>query len=284
MLNLISSLMAFTVTFNSCTKPIPINNTPVETLTNVSYGTDPRQKMDIYLPPDRGVDSTRLLIVIHGGGWNGGDKSDFGPYITELQKRLPGYAFANINYRLCNLNNGTNRFPAQENDVKAAIEFLTNKSAEYKISQAIALLGASAGGHLALLEGYKNAKPDKIKAIVSFFGPSDLTELYEHPGNPSIPLLLNAVTGTTPAQNKILYQQSSPVHFVSAQSPPTLLLQGGRDVLVPENQSVLLKNKLQSLGVPHQYVYYPTEGHGWGGNNLFDSLDKIAAFLREHFR
>lgn len=283
MLHFISSLVAFTLAFNSCAKTAPINTIPVETFINVSYGTDSKQKMDIYLPANRSIDSTKLIVVIHGGGWNGGDKSDFAAYITELQKRLPGYAFANINYRLCNLNSGINRFPTQENDVKNAIEFLTGKSIEYKVSQKIALLGASAGGHLALLEGYKNAKPDKVKAIISFFGPSDLTELYNHPGNPGIPLLLTAVTGTTPSQNKVLYQQSSPVHFISAQSPPTLLLQGGRDVLVPENQSVLLKNKLQSLGVAHEYVYYPNEGHGWWGNNLFDSLDKIASFLRQHF-
>lgn len=279
MLSIISLLLTLTLTFDSYRKPLPTNIIPEETLNNVAYGTDPKQKMDVYLPANRNSDSTKLVIVIHGGGWNRGDKAELAPYISELQKRLPGYAFANINYRLFNFNSGSNKFPAQENDVKAAIEFLKTKSAEYKISPNIILLGASAGAHLALLQGYKNSDHGNVKAIISFFGPSDLTELYNNPGNPGIPLLLNALTGTNPSENKTLYQQSSPIYFVTAQSPPTLLLQGGRDVLVPENQSVLLKNKLQNLGVAHQYIYYPNEGHGWRGDNLLDSLDKIAAFL-----
>jgi acetyl esterase/lipase len=248
----------------------------------VAYGSDPKQKMDIYLPANRSTEKTKLLIVIHGGAWNGGDKRDLTPYITELQKRLPDYAFANINYRLFNLNTGINKFPVQENDVEAAIKFLTDKATEYKISEQTVLLGASAGGHLALLQGYKIARPEKIKAIISFFGPSDLIELYNHPRNPGIPFLLNALTGTTPSQNKAVYLQASPIHFVTAQSPPTLLLQGGRDMLVPENQPVLLRNKLKDLGVVHQYVYYPNEGHGWRGDNLLDSLDKVAAFLQKN--
>ena len=276
---MISPLIALALTLNSRVKPALVMGAPSETLTNVSYGNDPKQKMDIHLPEDRSADSTRLVIVIHGGGWNGGDKAELTPYITELQKRLPRYAFANINYRLFNLNTGNNRFPAQEDDVEAAVKFLSSKSSEYKVSQNIILLGASAGAHLALLEGYKNTSSGNIKAIVSFFGPSDLTELYNNPGNPGIPLLLNALTGTSPSENKTLYQQYSPIHFVTAQAPPTLLLQGGRDVLVPESQSVLLKNKLQKLGVTHQYIYYPNEGHGWRGSNLSDSLEKIATFL-----
>lgn len=109
-----------------------------------------------------------------------------------------------------------------------------------------------------------------------------MIELYNHPANASIPFLLNAVIGTTPSKNKAIYQQASPIYFVTAKSPPTLILQGGRDILVPESQSLLLKDKLQSLGVAHQYIYYADEGHGWGGSNMFDSLDKTAAFLEQH--
>lgn len=274
--------MVLTLAFNGYIQPPSSNTIPAETLTNVPYGSDPKQKMDIYLPANRNTRNTKLLIVIHGGAWNGGDKRDLSPYITDLQKRLPDYAFANLNYRLFNLNSGSNRFPAQENDVNAAIKFLTDKSEEYKVSDQIVLLGASAGGHLALLQGYKFASSKNIKAVVSFFGPTDLTELYKHPGNPGIPFLLNALTGTTPSQNQSLYLQASPIHFVTAQSPPTLLLQGGRDMLVPEAQPVLLRDKLKELAVPHQYVYYPNEGHGWRGNSLQDSLDKVAAFLERH--
>jgi acetyl esterase/lipase len=278
MLSIIPPLLALALTFNSSISRI--HNIPAETLLNVSYGEDVKQRMDVYLPAGRSEDSTKLIVLIHGGGWNGGDKSEFDRYINELQKRLPNYAFANINYRLFNFNTGGNRFPAQENDIKAAIDFLSRKTSDYKISDQIVLLGASAGAHLALLQGYKNSEPEKVKAIVSFFGPSDLTELYNRPGNPGIPFLLNALIGTTPSENKEIYKQSSPINFVQANSPPTLLLQGGRDFLVPENQSTLLRDKLKNKGVIHQYIYYPDEGHGWRGSRLLESLDKVAEFVR----
>jgi len=73
--------------------------------------------------------------------------------------------------------------------------------------------------------------------------------------------------------------QSSPINFVNGQSPPTIILHGGADIVVSVSQSILLNNKLTIAGVTHQYVYYPTEGHGWVGTNLTDSFNKIEAFL-----
>ena len=280
MISFISFLTVLILSFNPGVKAVPLASGSPETMMNVPYGDDPKQKMDVYLPAHRTPDSTPLIVLIHGGGWNSGDKSQLTPYITALQNRLPDYAFANINYRLLNFNTGDNRFPAQENDVKDAIQFLRAKASDYKISKSIILLGASAGGHLALLQGYKNEKPEDIKAVISFFGPSDLIELYNHPGNPGLPFLLNALMGTNPAENKTFYSESSPINFVTPSSPPTLLLQGGRDILVPEAQSTQLRDKLKSQGVKHQYIFYPEEGHGWRGSKLAESFDKIAAFLK----
>ena len=284
MLSTIIKLSVATLLFSSCVKPVETvkNSHPAETFLNVAYGTDSKQKMDIYLPANRNADSTGLIVAIHGGGWNEGDKADFTQYVKELQKLLPGYAFANINYRLFDLGTGGNKFPTQENDVKEAVNFLRSKSAEYGISKDFFLLGASAGAHLALLHGYKHNTFGDIKAIISFFGPTDLVDFYKNYGDPRIPLLLFALTGTTPDQNEDVYVQSSPIHFVTAQSPPTLILHGGIDFVVPQGQSVLLKNKLEAAGVAHQYVYYPNEGHGWGGSNLVDSFNKIQAFILKH--
>ena len=279
MASIISCVAFVALTFNSFAHSVALDSTSPETLVDIAYGADPKQKMDVYLPANRSTEKTPVLFLIHGGGWNSGDKSQLTPYITALQKRLPEYAFVNINYRLFNFNTGNNRFPAQEDDVKNAVRFFREKASGYKVSPNIILLGASAGGHLALLQGYKNEKPENVKAIISFFGPSDLTELYNHPANPGLPMLLHALTSTNPADNKSFYEQISPINFITSKSPPTIILQGGRDVLVPATQAILLKDRLQSLGVKHEYVYYPDEGHGWRGNNLSDSLDKIASFL-----
>lgn len=254
--------------------------TSASALKNVSYGSDAAQKMDIYLPAGRTTTATKVIVLIHGGGWTAGDKSEFDAYITGLQQRLPDYAIFNINYRLATSN--ANKFPAQENDVKAAVEFIATKSGEYNVSQKVVLLGFSAGGHLALLQGYKHTSVIKPKAIVSFFGPTDLADMYNNPLSIYAPLLLEALTGATPQQNLGVYQQSSPAFFVNSGVPPTMLLHGGKDDLVSPTQATILDSKLQASGVARQYVYYPNEGHGWFGATLEDSFDKIEVFLDTH--
>ena len=270
-------LFLLVLTFVACRKN-DVTTLAADTKLNTAYGSDSLQKMDIYLPAGRTTTSTKVIILIHGGAWSSGDKADFTAYIDTLKKRLPSYAVFNINYRLASV--GVNNFPTQEMDVKSAVEFIYNKSNEYHVSQTIVLLGASAGGHLALLQGYKNTSPVKVKAIVDFFGPTDMVDLYNNPASPLIPpATVAAIVGATPTTNPVLYQQSSPINFVTAQSCPTIILQGGLDPLVSPNQSLALKNKLQTMGVINQYVFYPGEGHGWVGANLSDSFDKIALFL-----
>lgn len=269
-----------TLLLTSCQKdndPVPDPPLPEKTELNVAYGADAAQKMDIYLPPGRNTSTTKVMIMIHGGGWTQGDKSEFTAYVDTLKRRLPGYAIFNINYRLA--TGSANFFPTQENDVKAALDFIYSKRNEYAISDKYVLLGASAGGHLALLQAYKYTSPVKIKAVVDFFGPTELVNMYNNPPNPLIPLLLLQVTGGNPTTHASLYQQSSPLSFITAQSPPTIILHGGVDIVVAPSQSILLRNQLQTLGVVHQYVFYPAENHGWTGVNLADSFDKIQAFI-----
>jgi acetyl esterase/lipase len=268
----------------ACKKSDSSPNPPVQdpvkadTLLNTGYGSDPRQKMDIYLPANRSITSTKVLFLIHGGGWTEGDKVDFTGSITGLQALLPDYAIVNINYRLAAANQ--NLFPTQEDDVKAAAQYIFDHRNNYTVSDSWVFLGASAGAHLALLQSYKYSTPVKPKAVVSFFGPIDLDALYS--SNAAAANILAAVTGSTPAANAALYQQSSPISFATAQSPPTILLQGGADPLVPPSQAVLLRDRLNALGVANQYVFYPNNGHGWGGDDLQDSILKIVAFLHQY--
>ena len=264
---------------SSCDKndtPSPTGPTQELISKNISYGSNAQHKMDIYLPAGRSTSTTKVIIIIHGGGWNTGDKTELDPYIDTLRKREPSYAIFNINYRLAN---APDIFPAQENDVKAAIEFIYNKRADYYISDKFVLLGVSAGSHLALLQGYKYVTPVKPKAIIDFFGPTELVDLYNNPPNPLVPGLLISVIGGNPTTHNTMYLQSSPVTFITAQSPPTLILQGGADFIVSPSQSTLLNTRLQTAGVIHQLVFYPTEGHGWAGTNLTDTFNKIQAFL-----
>ncbi|MGG9960425.1 alpha/beta hydrolase fold domain-containing protein [Ferruginibacter sp. SUN106] len=259
-----------------------------QTFLDVTYGTDAAQKMDVYLPANRSTASTKVIILIHGGAWSGGDKKDFstsqfGMVITDtLKTRFPDYAIFNINYRLS--TGTTNLFPAQENDVKAALQFIYDHAADYFISNKYVFIGESAGAHLGMLQGYKYSTPLKPKVIVSLFGPSDLTDMYNNPvgPNPTLAQLVLAQTiGATPANNAALYTSSSPVNFIGAGSPPTILLHGSNDPLVNPSQSVAVQTKLTTAGVASQYVLYPGKGHGddWGDAIYKDAFNKIQAFI-----
>jgi dipeptidyl aminopeptidase/acylaminoacyl peptidase len=114
---------------------------------------------------------------------------------------------------------------------------------------------------------------------VSFFGPTDMTDMYNNPTNALVPPAIVQVVGKTPTQDPVIYANSSPVNYVTSLSPPTILLHGGADPLVRWQQSLTMKNLLQTAGVVNQYVFYPGEGHGWVGANLYDSFNKIQAFI-----
>ncbi len=250
---------------------------PVVSL-NVSYGTDARQKMDIYLPGIRSADTTRSIVLIHGGAWVDGDKNDFNEYVSVLQQRFPSYAIFNLNYRLYNFPN--NPFPAQEDDIRSAVDYIYGHRSEYRISADFVYLGASAGAQLVLLQAYKNTETVRPTAVVSFFAPTELRSLYS--SNPLASILLGQLTGSTPSGNPAAYDEQSPVNFVDTQVPPTIILHGGADTVVPVSQALLLTHKLDSVHATYQYITYPQEGHGWVGNNLEDSFDKITTFLNQH--
>ena len=253
---------------------------PAETLLNIAYGKDSAQKMDVYLPANRTDSNTKVLVLIHGGGWASGDKSEFATAIPILKEKLPHYAIVNLNYRLASQT--ANHFPTQENDIKQAIQYILDKTNTYHISSNLALLGTSAGAHLALLQAYKHTDQLKPKAVISFFGPTDMTDMYNRQYNSYYQFALQLLVGGTPATKPDVFRQASPVHFVNRQSAPTLLLHGGKDGLVPPSQSKNLKEKLDKAGVPAELVIYPNEGHGWYGANQANSFDRIVAFLKKH--
>ena len=275
--------MPLVIGFSSCKKSESADGeVKQQDIMNVSYGADASQKLDIYLPANRNSDKTKVLVFIHGGSWSGGDKSEFTSAISALRLMLPAYAIFNLNYRLA--TSASTRFPAQINDVQSAIDFIATKSAEYKINgNKIGLIGASAGAQLALLQAYKNNSNGKIKAVVDLFGPADLTTLYNNHPFPTVsqPTLVTYL-GTTPSANATLYQQASPITFVTSTSVPTQIFHGELDYVVPIAQSTSLKTKLQSFSVKVEMVTYAGEGHGWFGSNLIDTYSKVVTFIQQN--
>lgn len=282
-ISFLSSILVL-LTFVSCTKDQSVSKqiSTATTMLNLSYGDNPAQSFDAYLPAGRSTDSTKVIIIIHGGSWGNGDKSDISAYVDSLKIRLPKYAFFNINYRLS--NNPSNLFPTQENDVNSAITFIYNNAkTKYIISNKFAYVGLSAGAHLAMLQGFKYNLQVVPKAIASFSGPSDLIDMYNNPvgGNHLISQGLANVIGATPSTNVSIYNTSSPVNYITKSSPPTILFQGGADLLVGVTQATEVQNKLVNAGVVNQYVFYQKQAHigTWDAPTMFDALNKLQVFI-----
>lgn len=246
-------------------------------LLNVSYGTDSDQVYDIYLPANRNI-STKTVILVHGGAWTSGDKADMNSIKEAIIEDLPDYAIANINYRLASA--GVSPFPMQLNDITSVINDLKAKQDEYVISQEYAFIGSSAGAHLSLLWSYDYDTENNINMAASIVGPTNLTD-QAYVNNPDLPInQLMLFFGVTPTT--AFLEENSPYHQATVSSPPTILFYGGMDNLIPNSQGEDMHMKLNSLGITNEFTFYPNEGHGWTGNNLFDTWIKMKAFLETY--
>ncbi len=234
--------------------------------------------VDIYHPPEQ-KELAPGVIVIHGGSWNSGDSTQLTPLNSYLAAR--GYIVAAINYRLA----PKWPFPAALEDVRAAINFLTEHAKTLRLdAQRLVLLGRSAGGQLALLAGY-GMETNSIRGVVAFYSPADLQFAYAHPANPAVldtKEILENYLGGNPNKIHEIYEAASPIHFVRSTSPPTLLIHGERDELVSPAQSERLTQHLREQDVPHVSLRFPWATHGCDA--IFNGpCGQISTFAIEHF-
>lgn len=233
--------------------------------------------LDLYLRP--GSEHRPLVIVIHGGSWRAGGRGQLPAVNHYLAAR--GYAVAAISYRLA----PKHRFPAALEDVQAAISYLQSESKTLGIDpQRIVLMGRSAGGHLALLAAYRS-KQRAIRGVVAYYPPTDLEWSWRNPGSPWVidtKSILRDFLGGSPEEVPAAYRASSPLGFVSKASPPTLLIQGGRDELVSPKQSKRLVAALREAGVPQLELALPWASHGCEAN-LGGPSGQLSSFAIERF-
>ena len=274
-------LFVFFLSFgcNDNTDNTAVATLPASNLKNVSYGSDPEQIMDVYLPAGR-TSSTKVFVLVHGGAWSGGSKEDFAYVIPMLQLQFPNYAFVNLEYRLATLSSPG--FPKQIQDIEKMISFL--KSSSYNVSSDYAFIGASAGAHLSMLYSYKYDADDSVKAVCSVVGPTDFTDP-SYTQNPIFAQGLTYLIGPADYNvNPAPFIAVSPVTHVDAQSPPTILFYGGQDPLIPATQGPRLKEKLDDAGVYNEFYIYANGGHGnWDAATTLDFQSKLSNFLQLHF-
>ncbi len=252
---------------------------PAQEILNVSYGSDPEQKMDVYLPQGRNSE-TKVFVLVHGGGWSGGSRSDFSYVIPILKLQFPHHAIVNMDYRLGTMQSPG--FPKQIQDIETLVSFL--KSSDYSIANEYAFIGASAGAHLSLLYSYHYDPAHEVKAVCSIVGPTDFTDPV-YTGNPMFQYGLLALVGNANyQQNPEIFIEVSPATHVSAQSPPTIMFYGGQDPLIPVSQGTRLRDKLTDAGVYNEFYLYSNGGHGnWNAQIMADFQQKLTAFLQDKF-
>lgn len=244
---------------------------------NIEYGADINQKFDLYLPANRTA-TTKIMILVHGGGWTSGDKSDMDPIKDLIRQDFPNLAIVNINYKLADTNNSP--YPMQIEDMTSIINYLKDNKLKYTISEDIGFIGTSAGAHLSLLWSYAFDTNKKVDMVCSIVGPTNFTDpAYLNNTSPDLQELLDLFG---PQTSLAFLKEASPFHQVTEQAPPTILFYGGQDSLIPITQGTDLRDKLQALGVTHEFTLYENEGHGWVGLSLLDTWTKLKMFTQIH--
>jgi len=225
-------------------------------------------------------------MYIHGGGMTAGDKADLSPVFLDALASA-GYAVASVNYRLA----PGSRFPAQIEDVKCAIRYLRAKAPRYGLNaREVFAFGTSVGGQLVTLAaltgpysawdaGPYRAEPATLRAVADMFGPANLTQRASGFSASGI----QQVFGRGDRGDLVL---ASPVHFVAANSPPILIVQGVNDTKVLESQAIELYKDLKAAGDQTQLVLVANMGHMFvqtGPQPIYPTLRQIAQDMVRFF-
>lgn len=236
---------------------------PVEVTEHVYAFDGAKQlKLDLYRRKER-TGAQPLIVIIHGGSWNGGSKQQ----LPAVNRWLAGegYVIASINYR----HAPKWAFPAAIEDVFHALDFLKAHASELGIDPTrVALIGRSAGGQIALSAAYAN-RDAAIRGVVALYAPTDLVLGYEKPSAPGVidsRRVLEDYLGGSPTEQRDIYMAASPLNFINSTTPPTLLIHGDLDPIVSPVHSRLLATRLQKAARPSLYLALPWATHGCDAN------------------
>jgi acetyl esterase/lipase len=262
-------------------------------------GGDVAQRLDLFLPVQPVDKPLPIIVWVHGGGWRGGSKAG----CPGLGLVPHGYAVASVEYRFSQKA----VFPAQIQDCQAALRWLRANSKQYNLDpDHIGVWGASAGGHLVALLGTAGGKhafapvggneeqSDRVQAVCDNFGPTDFNTVMQQAADdknvtnifkfntPSDPY--SGLIGVNLGSDKQKGEAVSPVHYVSKDNPPILILHGTWDALVPFAQSEEFTAALKAQGVDVLLQKLPGSGHGGPMFGKPSVNEMVLKFFDKHLR
>lgn len=257
----------------------------IELIANIEYAGDReasrQQRLDLFLP-ERRAEKAPVVVWIHGGAWRAGDKQ-WGPFRVLTNH---GYAVASINYRLSKQA----AFPAQLQDCKTAVAWIREHADEYGLdADRIGVWGASAGGHLAALLGTTGGVPSldpksdkeistKVQAVCDWYGPADLSDVVGRRRRSFAVRAVALLLGGNLTRKTAL--EASPVHYVSPDDAPFLIMHGDKDKRVPVVQSEKLYAALRKNGVQATLLIAEGKGHGLDDTHHGEVLKFFDKYLR----
>jgi acetyl esterase/lipase len=235
--------------------PEPAAATALRIARDVTYAARDGETLELDVAWSPAGPAAPLVVLLHGGGWSGGSRSSFDGEMQALARR--GYTAATVEYRLTQAPR--NVFPAALVDVRCAVRALRRRAAEFHIApDHVAIMGYSAGGHLASLLG-TGAPPGasdadgseagdtnaRVQAVVSYAGPQDLR--VDGPYTREQAELVTNFLGVFPGDAPDVARRASPIAHVRRGAPPFLLLHGSDDPLVPITHPRRMRDALRTV-------------------------------------
>ncbi len=234
-------------------------------------------QLNVYRPPQIG--HYPAIVVVYGGAWREGSPNSNENFSRYMAAR--GYTVLAIDYR----HAPQYRFPAQIEDVQTALSYIQRNANELEVDlERVALMGRSAGAHLALLAAYQSAV-FPIRAVVDYYGPVDLKLGYSDPPVPdpiNTRAVLQSFLGGTPDDVPDSYQKASPINYVTPSLPPSFLVYGARDHIVQAKFGRMLYETLRSNENRAVWLNIPWAEHAFDA--VFSGVsNQLALYYTERF-
>ncbi len=219
------------------------------------------------------------VITIYGGAWRQGNPSNNESFSCYLASQ--GYSVIAIDYR----HAPKYQFPAQLEDVQTALSYIQNHADILEVDpDRIAIMGRSAGGHLAMLAAY-SLDIIPFRAVVNYYSPVNLTNGYydlPFPDPIDVRAVLRNFLGGTPDELPELYHQASPRNYIRPNLPPSLLIYAGRDHVVKAKFGKKLETELQAQGNMAIFLEIPWAEHAFDA--IFSGVsNQLALYYTERF-